>query len=129
MNSLLDYKELIDLEESTLFQFFGKDVIQKRQDEDSAFYLCDGFVVSVCRCWDGLLFSCDLSSCYNKDSQNPINFCVEVDKPMSRRKQDRIFKALNYLKANKNIAGTFWSYLPSFEDLGQEVRHQFLYKK
>lgn len=127
-NDLRDYTELMELESSILFKFFGE--VQKTwEDESISSYKNEDFKISVYRNWDGILVSCDLTSCYNKDSQNPINFFIDLNLPLSNRKEKRIFAALNFLRANKKIAGQFWSSLPNFDDLGQHVRDEFLKNK
>jgi hypothetical protein len=128
-NDLRDYQELMDLEKSILFKFFGGEIDKEYEEEKFAAYSSDEFVVSVRRSWDGILVSCDLSICYNKESQNPINFYINVNKKLSKRKEHRIFAALNFIRANKKEAGQFWSCLPSFDDLGQHVRREFLKKE
>lgn len=128
-NDLRDYAELMELEKKILFKFFGSEIDQEYEDEKFAAYSSDEFVVSVYRSWDGILVSCDLIVCYNKNSQNPINFFIDLNRPLSNRKEKRIFAALNFLRANKKIAGQFWSNLPNFDDLGQHVRGEFLSNK
>ena len=127
-NDLRDYSELMELENAVLFKFFGE-VKKTWEDESAASYKNEDFIISVYRSWDGILVSCDLVVCYNKDSQNPINFYVDINLPLSGRKEQRIFQALNFLRANAKIAGQFWSNLPNFDDLGQDVRSEFLRTK
>lgn len=128
-NDLRNYAKLMELEKNILFKFFGSEVDKEHEDEKLAAYSSDEFAVSVYRAWDGILVSCDLIVSYNKDSQNPINFYIDVNRPLSKRKEHRIFAALNFLKANKKEAGHFWSSLPNFDDLGQDVRDEFLRTK
>lgn len=125
--SLTDYTQ--ETEQETLFKFFGDTLKKKYDGENFASYRSDEWAVNVYRSWESLLFCVDLVSCYNKDSQCPICFEIETDSLLSRRKEKRIFGALNYLLANKKIAGTFWSSLPDFDDLGQHVRTEFLRNK
>jgi hypothetical protein len=115
----------MELENSVLFKFFGE-VEKTWEDESIASYKNEDFKISLYRSWDGILISCDLLVCYNKDSQNPINFYIDLNRPLSSRKEHRIFQALNFLRANAKIAGQFWSNLPNFDDLGQHVRSEFL---
>ena len=124
-NDLRDYAELMELENSVLFKFFGE-VEKTWEDESIASYKNEDFKISLYRSWDGILISCDLLVCYNKDSQNPINFYVDINRPLSSRKEKRIFAAMNFLRANKKISGQFWNNLPNFDDLGQHVRSEFL---
>jgi hypothetical protein len=115
----------MELENSVLFKFFGE-VEKTWEDESIASYKNEDFKISLYRSWDGILISCDLLVCYNKDSQNPINFYVDINRPLSSRKEKRIFAAMNFLRANKKISGQFWNNLPNFDDLGQHVRSEFL---
>jgi hypothetical protein len=124
-NDLRDYSELMELENAVLFKFFGE-VEKTWEDESIASYKNEDFKISLYRSWDGILISCDLLVCYNKDSQNPINFYVDINRPLSSRKEKRIFAAMNFLRANKKISGQFWNNLPNFDDLGQHVRSEFL---
>lgn len=128
-NDLRDYAELLELEKQILFKFFGSDIDKEHEDEKFAAYSSDEFVVSVYRSWEGFLVSCDLIACYNKDSQNPINFFIDMGRSLSSRKEKRIFAALNYLLAHKKEAGQFYDFLPNFDDLGQDVRSEFLKTK
>jgi len=127
-NDLRDYAELMELENSVLFKFFGE-VEKTWEDESIASYKNEDFKISVYRSWDGILISCDLIVCYNKDSQNPINFYIDINRSLSGRKEQRIFKALNFLRANAKIARQFFDFMPNFDDLGQHVRSEFFKTK
>lgn len=127
--SLTDYTYLNDLEKSVLFRFWGDSLEKVFDEEFYAFYRSDEWIVVVYRSWEGICVSCDLRSCYNKESQNPINFYISIERGISARKEKRIFAALNFLLANRKDGGTFWSALPNFDDLGQHVRDEFFKNK
>ena len=92
--------DLLTLEKKILFEFFG-DIDCEHSDETYAAYSSEEFVVSVARGNGAFCVSVDLVWCYNKTSQCPIHFIVDLYSPLSRRKKKRIFEALTFLKRNK----------------------------
>ncbi len=115
---------LLELEEKTVFKFFGETKLTCRH-EDYSHYVSDDYSISANQFADQILFSVDLNSCFNKDSQCPIHFVVSLYEPMSRRKEKRIFEALNFLKRNEKKAGHFLGEMQGFDDLSGSVRTAF----
>ena len=114
---------------ATLFELFGEAELKEWDSWENHYtYHTDDFHVEI-EDDNGLyLVMVDLHGCFNKSSQCPLCFRLDEYKPLSRRKKNRIHQAINFLLMNKKDAGTFWSHLPGFDDLGQDVRYAYYNK-
>lgn len=65
-----------------------------------------------------VLISVTLRGHFDKQSWCPLQILIDPDQKISRRKEKRIFQAINYmLREKQNLSS--WEDLPGFDDLGR----------
>jgi hypothetical protein len=128
MQGKLNNEEALNkIVKETLFLFFGTDLELANGDEEYhwSYHRNDKFFVAVTKKETGVLFSIDLRSSYNKESQMPIHFVVKLGESLSNRKMKRICEAITFLQRNEKEAGQYFGSIPGFDDLSSEIRMNF----
>lgn len=102
---------------------YAIDGIVKRKGESWAVINDDEltFRINYCPNSETHCVSVDNKKCFNKDSQCPVHFVIDL----SRRKKDRLNQALKYLrtKEGERASSTFnWN---GWDEFGHHVRDEF----
>ncbi len=115
----------MNLEEitQTILRDYAIDGLVKHKGETWAVINDDEltFRVNVSQCETVHCISVDNRKCFNKDSQCPIHFSLDL----SRRKQNRLHQALKFLrtKEGERASATFqWN---GWDEFGHHVRDEF----
>ena len=124
-----NYEAVDKVISDTLFLFFGSDLEKSDSGDNWEYHRNKDFFVAVQKGCSNALISIDLKSCYNKESQMPIHFSVELGNPISNRKMKRICQAITFLMTHRKDAGGFFGSLPGFDDLDSEQRQKFYLSK
>lgn len=101
-----------------VFKFFGE--CEKEEILETLFkYHNDHFEILASQNERGeVLLSVTNKGSFDKQSWCPLQILVNPEQKISRRKEKRIFQAINYmLRQKENLPG--WGDLPGFDDLGR----------
>ena len=112
--------------QEVIFHFFGETETKFRSDCGMFFtFENKDYHIDVILHNNKAVFSVDLNECFNKTGQCPIHFVIDFGRKLSRRKDTRIFSALNTLIRLRENAGEFFGLIPGFDDLSSENYYQF----
>ena len=104
---------------ATVFKFFGECEID-RDYETTIVYSNKEFVIMFSKNQQNYtLLSVTLQDYFNKQGDCPLQILIGPEEKISRRKEKRIFNAINYMLRNKDDLTT-WGDLEGFDDLGRD---------
>ena len=102
-----------------VFKFFGECEIDREYDNTTV-YLNKHFVIVYEKSsLDCVLISVTLHNNFNKQGDCPLQILITPGEKISRRKEKRIFNAINYMLRNKDSVPS-WGDLDGFDDLGRD---------
>lgn len=104
---------------ATVFKFFGVCEIDREYDYTTVYLSKDFVIVYTTSPLDCVLISVSLHNSFNKQGDCPLQILITPDEKISRRKEKRIFNAINHMLRNKDSIPS-WGDLDGFDDLGRD---------